>query len=163
MIRHLLEGSKALLLFLILFSCTEKKTEKITEYFYPDIVINEQLKKEIFSYKEDLKRMQATQSNNICLFFTKKKDSIFIEIGDYKPNLKMINVKGIEVIKNDTVYLFSDKDFVELGNFYKNKSNKKIKIFRNSKPNFDRHDPHFRCLYFDGKTIRINSYNNQCI
>ncbi|MCD9618028.1 hypothetical protein [Chryseobacterium gleum] len=163
MIRHLLEGNKLIFLFLTLFSCIEKKTEKITEYFYPSIVISEQLKKEIFSYKDDLKRMQATQSNNLCVFFTKKNDSIFIEIGDYEPNLKMINVKGVEIIKNDTVYLYSDKSFIELNYFYKNKNGKIIKILRNSKPNFDRHDPHFRCLYFDGKNIKINSYNNQCI
>lgn len=163
MIRHLLEGNKLIFLFLALFSCTEKKTEKITEYFYPNIVIDERLKKEIFSYKDDLKRMQATESNNLCLFFTKKNDSILIEVGDYEPNLEMINVKGIEIIKNDTVYLFSDKSFIELNNFYKNKSGKKIKILRNSKPNFDHYDPHFRCLYFDGKNIKVNSYNNQCI
>ncbi|SHM73487.1 hypothetical protein SAMN05444360_116123 [Chryseobacterium carnipullorum] len=76
------------------------------EYSYPSIIINNTLKKEISSYKEDLRRMQAEESNNICLFFSKRNDSIFIEIGDYKPNLRVLHMKGVEMIKKDTVYLF---------------------------------------------------------
>ena len=71
MIQHLLEESKVLLVFLVLFSCKEKKEENITEYSYPSIIINNILKKEILSYKEDLRRMQAEESNSICFFFQK--------------------------------------------------------------------------------------------
>ncbi|WP_073335340.1 hypothetical protein [Chryseobacterium carnipullorum] len=106
MIQHLLEESKLLFVFLVLFSCKEKKKENIMEYSYPSIIINNTLKKEISSYKEDLRRMQAEESNNICLFFSKRNDSIFIEIGDYKPNLRVLHMKGVEMIKKDTVYLF---------------------------------------------------------
>lgn len=162
MIQHLLEESKLLFVFLVLFSCKEKKKENIMEYSYPSIIINNTLKKEISSYKEDLRRMQAEESNNICLFFSKRNDSIFIEIGDYKPNLRVLHMKGVEMIKKDTVYLFVDDEHMNINNFYNNKSAERVKIIHTLKPSFDYYDPHFRCLYSDKKNINILSYNNKC-
>lgn len=162
MIQHLLEESKVLLVFLVLFSCKEKKEENITEYSYPSIIINNILKKEILSYKEDLRRMQAEESNSICLFFSKRNDSTFIEIGDYKPNFKMIHMKGVEILKKDTIYLLVENEHIDVNNFYKNKSAEKVKIIYKFKPSFDHYDPHYRCLYSNNKNITVLSYNNKC-
>ncbi|GAA5102618.1 hypothetical protein GCM10023210_43800 [Chryseobacterium ginsengisoli] len=162
MIQHLLKKSKLVLVFLIVLACKEQKTEIIKEYYFQSVKVNDKLEKEIFSYKEDLKRMQAAESNNLSLFFVKRNDSIFIEIGDYKPNLKMINMLGVEVMKKDTIYLFTDKNFKESNNFYKNQFGEKIKIITSSKPTFNHYDPHYRCLYIEGNNIKIQSYNNKC-
>lgn len=162
MIRHLLEESKLILVFLILFSCKEQKRENSKEYSFQNVIISDQLKKEIFSYKEDLRRIQSTESNNISLSFINRNDSVFIEMGDYKPNLEMTNMIGVEVMKKDTVYLFGNKNFIGMNHFYENKYSEKIKIISNAKLTFDHYDPHYRCLYFDGKFIKVCSYNNKC-
>ncbi|NIF06146.1 hypothetical protein F3J23_11910 [Chryseobacterium sp. Tr-659] len=161
MIRPLLEGSKFILLLLVLFSCKKQKTENAKEYLYQKVVINDQLKKEITSYKEDLRKMDASESNNLSLFFLKKKDSIFIEMGDFEPNFKMVNIKGVEIIKNDTIYLLSEDKSMDLQHFYHG-SVEKVKIIDSSKPSFSYSDPHYRCFYFDGKEVKILSYNSKC-
>lgn len=162
MIQHLLEESKLLLVFLLLFSCKEKNEENSREYSYPSIMINNDLKKEVLSYKEDLKRMQAEESNSICLFFSKRNDSTFIEIGDYKPNFEMVNMKGVDIVKKDTLYLFVEDKQININNFYKDKPGEKVKIIYKKKLSFDHYDPHYRCLYSDNTNITILSYNNKC-
>ena len=158
MIRHLLEGSKALLLFLILFSCKEIKKENIKEYSYPRISIKENLKREIDSYKKGLNRLQASKSNNLSIYFNKKNDTTFIEIGDYKPNLKILNIKGVEIMKKDTIYLFSENDSISIEKFCENQFNEKINIIDNLEPSLNHFDPHFRCLYIDNENLKVLFY-----
>ncbi|RLJ31825.1 hypothetical protein CLU97_1264 [Chryseobacterium sp. 7] len=158
MIRHLLEGSKALLLFLILFSCQENKREKIKEYSYPRILIKENLKREIYSYKQELNRLQASKSNNLSIYFSKKNDTTFVEIGDYKPNLKILNIKGVEIMKKDTIYLFSGNDSISVEQFYENQFNDKINIIDNLEPSLNHFDPHFKCLYIDNENLKVLFY-----
>jgi len=164
MIRHLLEENKIIILVLLaFFSCKKQKTKIAREYSYPKIVINDNLKREIFSYKEDLSKIQATESSNLSLCLFKRNDSVFVEMGDYKPNFKMLNIKGVEIIEKDTVYVFSENDSTDIERLYKNKDDEKINILDDMKPSFDHHDPHFRCLYVENnKTFKIFSYNNKC-
>lgn len=163
MIRHLLEENKIIILVLLaFFSCKKQTTESIKEYSYPRIIVNDNLKKEIFSYKEGLRRLQASESNNLSLCFIRRNDSVFIEIGDYKPNFKMLNIKGVEIIKKDTVYLFSGNNSTDIERFYKNQSDEKIVIIDNTEPTFDHYDPHFRCLYIDNENFKILSYGGRC-
>lgn len=163
MIQHLLEKNKIIILLLLaFFSCKEKNAKSVREYSYPKVIINDNLKKEIFSYKEDLNKIQATESSNLSLYFIRRKDSIFVEMGDYKPNFKILNIKGIEIIKKDTVYLFSENNSTDIERFYRNQSNEKINIVDNTKPAFDHYDPHYRCLYVNNESFKILSYNNKC-
>lgn len=163
MIRHLLEGSKFSMIFLIVFiSCKKSSKENVQKHSYPRVVISNKLKKEIFSYKEDLHRMQANESHNLSLYFIKRNDSVFIEIGDYKPNFKMLNIKGVEVIKEDTIYLCSESNLTIIDGFYKNNLNEKITVIDDQKLKFNHHDPHYRCLYVDNKILEILLYNNKC-
>jgi hypothetical protein len=158
MIRHLLEGSKASLLLLILFSCKENRKENIKEYSYPRISIKEDLKREIYSYKQGLIRLQASKSNNLSIYFNKKNDTTFIEIGDYKPNLEILNIKGVEIMKKDTVYLFSTNDSISIEPFCENQFNDKINIIDNLEPSLNHFDPHFRCLYVDNGNLKVLFY-----
>lgn len=163
MIRHLLEENKIIVLVLLaFFSCKKQETESVREYSYPRVIINDNLKREIFSYKEDLNKIQATESSNLSLCFVRRNDSVFVEIGDYKPNLKMLNIKGVEIIKKDTVYLFSENNSTDIERFYKNQSDEKVNIRDNIEPTLDHYDPHFRCLYVDNESFKILSYNNKC-
>ncbi|PWN59465.1 hypothetical protein [Chryseobacterium viscerum] len=161
MIQTLLEKSRLILVLLTLFSCKERKTDNSKEYLYQKVVINDQLKKEISSYKEDLRRMDASESNNLSIFFTRKNDSILIEMGDYRPNFKMVHMKGVEIIKKDTIYLLSEDKSMDMKSFYTG-SAEKTQIIDVPKLNFSHYDPHYRCLYFDGKELKVLSYNGKC-
>ncbi|RXM38168.1 hypothetical protein BOQ62_19120 [Chryseobacterium sp. CH21] len=70
----------------------------------------------------------------------------------------MLNIKGVEIMKNDTIYLFSANDSISIEQFCENQSNARIKIIDNLEPSFNHFDPHFRCLYIDNKNLKILFY-----
>ncbi len=105
-----------------------------------------------------MNRLQASKSNNISIYFNKKNDTTFIEIGDYKPNLKILNIKGVEIMKKDTIYLFIENNSISIEKFFENQSNDKINIIDNLEPSLNHFDPHFRCLYIDNENLKVSFY-----
>lgn len=162
MIRHLLEGSKFILMFFILFSCKENKKENNTKYSYPQIIIKQNLKKEILSYRAGLTKFHASKNNSLSICFNKKNDTTFIEMGDYKPNFKMLNIRGVEIIKEDTIYLFSENNQTGIEEFFENKSNEKIDIIDNLKLPLNHYDPHYRCFYLNNDSLKVLFFGGRC-
>lgn len=162
MIQHLLEKSKiTLFLFTIFLSCNDKK-DNIRTDTYVRLTISDSLKKQISFYKDDLTRMQATESNNISINIMEKKDSLLIEMGDYQPDLQTVDVNGIDIIKKDTIYIYGNKELANIKGLYEGVRNEKIDIVQNLTPNFSYNDPHYRCLCFYKGNFSVLSYNNKC-
>lgn len=149
----------ALLFFIgFMLSCSKVSEVKTKEYNFPYISINKNLKKEILSFKEDLKNLQATKVSEISIFFFNKNDTLFIDIGNYRPNFQNVNIKGVEVINGSTVFLFNESN-IELEDFYTINPGRNITIKDSLEPFYSYFDPYHRYYYMENGQVKLHSYN----
>lgn len=147
-----------LLILILFFSCEKGNSIEDKEYYYPKMIIDSCLREEVLLFRDYLDKVEATNKRVISICVFQKKDSVFIELGDYQPNFKMIDIIGVELINNDTVYLYNKDEKINVSRFYKVQSEEKIRIIDDSERVFEFYDPNYRCFYVDKCKTKKNSY-----
>ncbi|PIE50881.1 MAG: hypothetical protein CSA38_00935 [Flavobacteriales bacterium] len=151
---------KLLILLTIIFSCKKDKVFTPQKYTIQSCDVNGNVKKSIYEVKKMMSlRGDYRNEHNFTVIFHKKRDTVFMEIGVYKPKFDMRYIRGVYIEDNDTIYL-AHKNIKNTSLYFKPSKNKII--VKEEKFKFEYFDPFSECFFLDKKNnFQFKNYG-QC-